>query len=147
MHTQTGRSAFAVPAGFATLPPVSEQVREESLAICYGFNDLRIPYEGLTDFLNAIGQRKSALIQTVVLDLSATALKASDLYGAARELTVPLTRLHISGSLKRVILKKTGERYSCRGPRACQMVTYLVSRLKATKQERNISVSYVETDT
>lgn len=62
MDPHTGRSEVTIPADFATLPLISRQVRDESVAIFYGFNDLRIPFDGLTEFLDAVGQQKSALI-------------------------------------------------------------------------------------
>lgn len=57
MDPQTGRSAVAPPAGFATLQLISRQVHKESIAIYYDFNNFWVPCDGLTIFLDTVGQQ------------------------------------------------------------------------------------------
>ena len=84
------------------------------------------------------------MIRSVVLDLPAipsdmyNAGRTPELYGLARGLTIPLKRLQMTGSLRWVIVKTTGDPDLCMDSRAYQVAAYLGSRLSAANHGRKI---------
>jgi hypothetical protein len=148
MNTHTGRLVIPLDPEFANLPLVNQQVREETLAICYSASHFRIPYEDLANFADVIGEQKSAMVQTLVLDLPS--IPSNDLshtpmdpYKASRELLVTLKRLYLAGSLKNVVIKYAGDPDIYDDCNAARMAAYLYGRLKYLKHSRKVCVWYV----
>lgn len=69
IDTSVQRAATNLPSEFTTLPLVSLQIHAEVMTALYGLNAFRLPYDALEGFLEAIGERNSALMQTLLLDL------------------------------------------------------------------------------